>query len=64
MCLIDGPDARVRIVIGIHAETEWLIIPKWCCLPMVAVMAEAVHSLGETFFFHACLFVLLSFLFA
>lgn len=64
MCLIDGSNARVCIIVGIHAKAKRLIIPERCGFPVIVVMAEAVHSLRDTFLFHARFFVLLPFLFA
>lgn len=47
MRLIDRPQARVRIVVRIHAETERFVVPHRCRSPMVRVMAKAVHPLRE-----------------
>lgn len=37
--LIDGPHTRIRIVVGIHAEAERLVVPQWSSAPVAAVMA-------------------------
>lgn len=43
MRLIDGANARIRVVVRVHAEAEWLVVPKWRCLPVVLVVAERMH---------------------
>lgn len=38
MRLIDGANARISVIICIHTEAKWLIIPYWRRLPMSAVV--------------------------
>lgn len=40
MCLINGSNTRIGIVVSIHTKTEWFIIPRWCCFPMIAIMTK------------------------
>lgn len=64
MCLIDRSQARVSIVVGVHAEAERFVLPHRRRPPMVAIVAEAVHLLGHAFLLHLCFLVTLSLLFA
>lgn len=36
--LIDSAHTGICIVVCIHAETKWLIVPQWSRTPMAAVM--------------------------
>lgn len=51
MCRVDGSHARVGVVVGIHAEAERFIVPKWCGAPMTVVVAvkliEINYALGK-----------------
>lgn len=40
--LVDGAHARVRIVVGIHAEAERIVVPQWFRAPMRVVVAAGV----------------------
>lgn len=55
--LIDGAQARESVVVGVHAEAERLVLPHRRGPPVVAVMAEAVHLLRQTFLLHLRLLV-------
>lgn len=47
MRLVNRPQARISIVIRIHAKAKRLIVPQRCRPPMVRVVAKAVHSLRQ-----------------
>lgn len=57
MRLVDSSETGIRIIVGVHAEAEGIIVPQWRRLPMRGVVAEAVHLLGQTLLFHPCLLV-------
>lgn len=46
VCRVNGADARVRIIVGIHAKTEWARTPQRCCAPMIVIVLETVHLFG------------------
>lgn len=52
MRLVDGSQARVRVVVGVHAETERLVVPNRLGSPVIFVVAEAIHLLGQTLLLH------------
>lgn len=62
MGLVNSPQTRVSIVVGVHAEAKGVVIPKGWRLPMGRIVTEAVHLLRKTLLFHPRLFVALSFL--
>lgn len=41
MCVIDGPQAPVGVVVGTGACTEWTHCPEGGSLPVMVVMGEA-----------------------
>lgn len=41
VCVIDGPEAPVCVVVGTGACTEWTHCPEGSSLPMMVVMCEA-----------------------
>lgn len=63
MCLIDRPEARESIVVRIHAEAEWTIVPFRLGAPVILVVIETVHLLFRAFQLHFQLLVSLSLLF-
>lgn len=63
MGLIDGPDAGVRVIVGVHAEAKWIVIPQGSRPPMIGIMTETVHLLGQALLLHASLLVPFTFLF-
>lgn len=48
VCGVDGPDAGVGVIVGVHAEAEGLQGPLRLGAPVVRVVAEAVHPLRQT----------------
>lgn len=60
MSRINSSYARISIVVGVHAEAEWSGGPERRSPPVIVVVTKAVHFLRQTFFFHLCLFPLLS----
>lgn len=49
---IDGPHARVRIVVGVHAEAERPRGPQRRRLPVIVVVLEAVHAFRGAVLLH------------
>lgn len=43
MGLVDSPQARVCVVVGIHAKAKRFFFPLGFSSPVIAVMTEAVH---------------------
>lgn len=64
MRLIDSSNARVRIVVGVHAEAERFIIPNGRSPPVIFVVAETVHLLGHAVLLHLRLLMAFAFLLA
>lgn len=60
--LIDCSQARVCVVVGVHAEAKRFVLPHRSRSPVIAVVAEAVHLFGQTFFLHLRFLVALSLL--
>lgn len=60
--LIDCSQARVCVVVGVHAEAKRFVLPHRSRSPVIAVVAEAVHLFGQTFFLHLRFLVTLSLL--
>lgn len=60
MSRINSSHARVRVVVGIHAETKRSGGPEGRSPPVIVVVTKAVHLLRQTFFLHLSLFPLLS----
>lgn len=60
--LVDRSQARICVVVGIHAEAKRFVLPHRGRSPVVAVVAEAVHLFRQTFLLHLRLLVALSLL--
>ena len=43
VCVIDGAQTGICVVIGIDASTKWPSIPIWRGLPVIIVMGETVY---------------------
>lgn len=59
---IDGTNARVRVIIGIHTETKGPRAPHGSSAPVIVVVLETVHLFGQTFLFELGLLPQLPFL--
>lgn len=54
--------ARIRVVVGVHAETKRSRAPQWRGTPVIVVVLKAVHLLRQAFLFQLGLLFQLSFL--
>lgn len=44
---IDCSHTRVGVVVRIHAEAKWFVIPKWWCTPMTIVVTDKRNEFSK-----------------